>query len=399
MPLIIINMGGEMVYILAQRLQAQNVPLDKSKRVLQDVMRTMYNAKFIAELFRPQDVYTMASVRQIFDRLAHSSIMRLNETSMDKLFDLMTMGFKYQMLASSYPQELLHITLNHLYQLRAKIEDAPAVAQLVDDVIRMVNEKYAVMPPLQFASLKQTLCRFFADKRVKVSLFLQDGLQKNDGTITLTYNGPLPPGVDLPGSVSRFDPSGAALGMDSFPFPAVETIDGIMPLGPPIHPARGSACTLGLNLYSKERAAPPPAAQAASEAAAAAAASAHAEKKGSASRAVVDSIEAEKKILADAAHAKRSRADLNLLADLIGASAAASGSDDFKLNLFPDTSMSAGSGGKGSVPVTQTIMIDGDVRGSNVSLMEIMDDLKIEPGDTNAEDDDLLGLLDAAGED
>ena len=27
MPMLIINMGGEMVYILAQRLQAQNVPL------------------------------------------------------------------------------------------------------------------------------------------------------------------------------------------------------------------------------------------------------------------------------------------------------------------------------------------------------------------------------------
>lgn len=32
MPLVMINMGGEMVYILAQRLTAQNVPLDKSKR-------------------------------------------------------------------------------------------------------------------------------------------------------------------------------------------------------------------------------------------------------------------------------------------------------------------------------------------------------------------------------
>ena len=99
MPLVIVNMGGEMVYILAQRLQAQNVPLDKSKRVLQDVIRTMYNKMFIEELFRPQDVYSVMSVRQIFDRLALSSIMRLNESSMYKLFDLMAMGFKYQMLS------------------------------------------------------------------------------------------------------------------------------------------------------------------------------------------------------------------------------------------------------------------------------------------------------------
>ena len=47
--------------------------------VLQDVIKTMYNQAFISELFRPQDVYSMHSTRQIFDRLAHSSIMRLNE--------------------------------------------------------------------------------------------------------------------------------------------------------------------------------------------------------------------------------------------------------------------------------------------------------------------------------
>lgn len=39
MPMIIINMGGEMVYILAQRLQAQSVPIDKSKRGEQALLR------------------------------------------------------------------------------------------------------------------------------------------------------------------------------------------------------------------------------------------------------------------------------------------------------------------------------------------------------------------------
>ena len=35
-------------------------------------------------------------VVQIFVKLAHSSIMCLNESSMDKLYDLITMGFKFQ---------------------------------------------------------------------------------------------------------------------------------------------------------------------------------------------------------------------------------------------------------------------------------------------------------------
>jgi len=155
MPMLIINMGGEMVYILEQRLHAQNIAEDKAKRVLQDVIRTMYNSKFIAELFRSQATYSMQATRQIFDRLAHSSIMRLNESSMDKLFDLMAMGFKYQMLSCAYPQELLQVTLNHLFELRTKIFDSTSVRDVVDEVIAMTNSKYAAMGNSQYAGLKQ----------------------------------------------------------------------------------------------------------------------------------------------------------------------------------------------------------------------------------------------------
>ena len=45
----------------------------------------MFSGRFIEELFKPQEIYSNESTRQIFDRLAHSSIMRLNESSMDKV--------------------------------------------------------------------------------------------------------------------------------------------------------------------------------------------------------------------------------------------------------------------------------------------------------------------------
>jgi Organic solute transport protein 1 len=37
-----------------------------------------------------------AARTQAFRKLAHSSIMCLDDTSMDKLYDLITMGYKYQ---------------------------------------------------------------------------------------------------------------------------------------------------------------------------------------------------------------------------------------------------------------------------------------------------------------
>jgi hypothetical protein len=80
MPFVIINLGGEMVYILEQRLRAQNIPPDKSVKVLHDVVRTMFSSKFVMEVFKPAAIYSTASTRQIFERLAHSSIMRLSES-------------------------------------------------------------------------------------------------------------------------------------------------------------------------------------------------------------------------------------------------------------------------------------------------------------------------------
>lgn len=69
-----------MLYILDQRLKAQNITAEKSCRVLHDVVRTMFDPDYVKMIFTPQEVYSVASTRKIFERLAHSSIMRLSES-------------------------------------------------------------------------------------------------------------------------------------------------------------------------------------------------------------------------------------------------------------------------------------------------------------------------------
>ena len=43
MPWIVINLGGEMLYILEQRLKAQDISSAMTARVLQDVASTMFD--------------------------------------------------------------------------------------------------------------------------------------------------------------------------------------------------------------------------------------------------------------------------------------------------------------------------------------------------------------------
>jgi hypothetical protein len=178
MPIVVINMGVEMLYILEQRLSTQNMPESKLRRVLGDVIRSMFNESFIEELFKPQVVYSAESTRQIFDRLAHSSIMKLNKVlitttclaegerkragsswgvtrgvfapacvfykmfsptniswthaaaflfssknSMDKLYDLMVMEFKFQVLSCVSPDEIYAVTARHLHRAGATVRE------------------------------------------------------------------------------------------------------------------------------------------------------------------------------------------------------------------------------------------------------------------------------------
>ena len=105
-PIIIINMGGEMLYILDQRLKAQKVDETKAVKVLQEVIQCLFLENFVDQLFEPQNIFSIQFTKQIFIKIAHCSIMKLNETSMNKLFDLMLMGLKHQICTANYPQEI-----------------------------------------------------------------------------------------------------------------------------------------------------------------------------------------------------------------------------------------------------------------------------------------------------
>ena len=54
--------------------------------VLDDIASTMFNRKFLEEIFlRHSATHSQRMLRAMFDKLAHASIMRLNSNSMDKV--------------------------------------------------------------------------------------------------------------------------------------------------------------------------------------------------------------------------------------------------------------------------------------------------------------------------
>eukprot|EP00904_Undaria_pinnatifida_P009669 jgi/Undpi1/5832/HiC_scaffold_2.g01106.m1 len=198
LPMVVLNMGGEMINILRQRLDAQLVDEVKGDAVLRDVLSAMYAPEFVEELFKPQEMCSEMATRELFYKLAHASIMRLNKTSMDKLFDLISMGFKYQALLCCQPQQLLQVTLNHMETLKKMI---PSLGSLSDSMIEMTVASYRHLDTYGWMQLRHRLLEFFQDRRVKISLFLQYNVQLMDGTLVLDPAGKLPVGVECPGLI------------------------------------------------------------------------------------------------------------------------------------------------------------------------------------------------------
>ncbi|XP_071957171.1 protein OSCP1-like [Antedon mediterranea] len=250
LPLLFINLGGEMMYILDQRLRAQNIPHDKSKKVLHDIVGAMLNKRFVEELFKPQELYTKKAMRTVFDRLAHASIMRLNTASMDKLYDLMTMAFKHQVSLCLRPQDVLLVTLNHLDAIHKYVEDVPVIRNQVESVHQMLYQIYASMTAGEFQLLRQTLLTFFQDTHIRVSIFLKDKVQNSNGRFVLPINGLLPFGVESPGTIRYFDGSGQPVQTSKFQVKQsynVNTTEGSFDL-------KGNRVTkLGTNMYNVVR--------------------------------------------------------------------------------------------------------------------------------------------------
>lgn len=367
MPVLIVNMGGEMVYILAQRLQAQQIPSNKGQKVLCDVVRTMYYPRFIEELFKPQEIYSLQSTRLIFDRLAHSSIMRLNEASMGKLFDLMIMGFKLQLMSVD-PSEIIDITNNHLDELRRVAGDGEGVASLVEECVAQVRQAYSEMGLADLCNMRHCLATFVQDCKVKVSLFLHEGTQKNDGSFAMPSSGQLRAGALQPGTVRYFS------GGEEVRREVLNTVTGGQ-----WQPGTGSRTTLGSNIYDKERR-PPSGPLGETQAAPSAAGK-------------VPAPPAPPPSPAETAKTQAAVGELNMLASLIGGEKASS-TETFKLeNLFGhDIFTKEGPGSSGA----QVIQIDGAAGGEHrVALESIRDEFEVPPPPPPPEDD-LLDLMDNA---
>ncbi|KUF99438.1 hypothetical protein AM588_10010734 [Phytophthora nicotianae] len=307
-----------------------------------------------------------------------------------ELYDLMRMGFKYQVLSCSSADELMQVTMNHLANTK-NLVDSAEVKRQVDETIQLTSDNFGGMSPADFYMLKQYLCRFFQDTRIKVSLFLQHGIQGMDGTLAIHYDGFTATGGKVPGTIRYFDESNRVEDEETF---AIASAEGSVeaPEGSVLDREQLNS-HLGFNMYEADS------------------------KDGTGgfsrstrqlfadSKARGASTNPSAKGVAPPKHQKTFKATaadgLNLLADLVGKSSSAKDVEGdnkaLRINLFPDDPTKPGSGDDEDDKEVPTIWIDA-ASDRKTSTDAILQDFKMDDAKRESKGgDDLLDLMDSTG--
>lgn len=207
--------GCEMIYILRQRLIAQEIEKSTSRKVLNDIITSMFNSTHFNTVFKRQCPFTLREIEETFTKLAHSSVMKLNRSSMLKLLDLMTAGAKFQVLNARSPREYLTICTTHIKVVSQYVNKS--TRQLLRNVTEELEATYGTLGSAKFLDLKRGLYDFFSDNHVRISVLTRQKLQLQDGLMKIDLGECCPPEILPPGKLKIYDSLGSIASVKQLP--------------------------------------------------------------------------------------------------------------------------------------------------------------------------------------
>ncbi|CAH1736003.1 unnamed protein product [Aphis gossypii] len=238
-----LNLVCEMIYVVTERLKTQKIQIDKSKLVLNDIIAASLSCPF---LFVPTSIVNKDILDKSIRCAVHSSIMRLNDSSMEKLMGLIETSVKMQMFSSNGPRQVLLVTLNHLDSIR-ELASTHQLKQSIDVIQHNFYQTFEKMTNGEIIRMRYAMLNYLQDIHVKVTIFIKEGLQRYNGSFVSVGKWMIPHGCEAPGVIRVFNKNSTLIDISTFhpiSFYKVETeIGSIKPNSPRF-------TTLGLSIFN-----------------------------------------------------------------------------------------------------------------------------------------------------
>lgn len=154
--------------------------------VIHDVTTVLLDPKFLESLINGSthnnaQLLTAEHCKFMLNDIATCSLMRLDETSMEKLWNLMTMVYKWQLFVSRHQHNLLDITFRHLDAINRLYPDARR-HMLIDYAKNMLLDFWNSCGEEQQLSIYRTNKAWLQCFNTKISLLIRLGFQAMDGS-------------------------------------------------------------------------------------------------------------------------------------------------------------------------------------------------------------------------
>lgn len=125
---------------------------------------------------------THKQCRILLSDIACCSLMRLDGTSMDKLWDLMVMVLKWQLtLSGCDTQHLLDLTFRHMDGIGRLLPESRKTT-LIDCTKRHLIEYWDQMAETDRTDCRKSMLHWLGPFAVKISILIRLGFQRSDGT-------------------------------------------------------------------------------------------------------------------------------------------------------------------------------------------------------------------------
>ncbi|XP_055593212.1 uncharacterized protein LOC129744620 isoform X2 [Uranotaenia lowii] len=154
-----------------------------SRFVLREITEVLLDPKFLHYISTAyqHNLLTAQQTRILLTDIACCSLMRLDVNSMDKLWDLMIMIFKWQMyLTNKSAQALMDLTFRHLDGIGRLIPEMRKQI-LIDNVKKSLIELWEPLCEDDQIIIHRRVYKWLKPYTTKISVLIRMGLQRSDG--------------------------------------------------------------------------------------------------------------------------------------------------------------------------------------------------------------------------
>jgi Organic solute transport protein 1 len=173
-----LNLGSEMLYILNNRIKSLEIDDAKRISILSQIATNLYqNEENDRVLRETKTLIAPDALNSLLYKICHKSVITLDSSSFSKMVEMILMALKKDVELMKNDFGIIQVTLNHITSVDTILRNTSISSQARTTVTGFFNS----MRNYDFFMLKRDFLNFLLFKHSKISIYLRDNIQANDG--------------------------------------------------------------------------------------------------------------------------------------------------------------------------------------------------------------------------